>query len=166
MRRGHHARGEPLYLCSSFTCCVCKPNNLKNHWSSFHKSLLRADFAASALEDFTQGGFQTIIEDDDAPQTTQKTILCSGKIYWDLQKERKASHPDAPIRILRLEQLYPFPAAELTKMLGTKTQDITWVQEEPANGGAYLFVKQMLEELNIKTHYVGARRPPVPPRVP
>tara|TARA_Y100001954_G_scaffold223714_1_gene262341 strand:- start:2242 stop:5895 length:3654 start_codon:yes stop_codon:yes gene_type:complete len=120
-----------------------------------HKSLLRADFAASALEDFTQGGFQTIIEDDDAPQTTQKTILCSGKIYWDLQKERKASHPDAPIRILRLEQLYPFPAAELTKMLGTKTKDVTWVQEEPANGGAYLFVKQMLEELNIKTHYVG-----------
>ena len=120
-----------------------------------HKSLLRADFAASALQDFTQGGFQTIIDDENAPQNAQKNILCSGKIYWDLQRERHQSCPDTPIRILRLEQLYPFPTVELKHLLGTETKEVVWVQEEPANGGAYLFVKQMLEEIGIKTHYVG-----------
>ena len=70
-------------------------------------------------------------------------VLTSGKLYYDLQKGRDESKADH-VAVLRLEQLYPFPASEMGRALArySATAELVWAQEEPSNMGAWRFVRE------------------------
>ena len=112
------------------------------------KSLLRS--VGSPLEAFAQGGFKRLISDtqDIDPAKVTRLLLCSGKVYYDLVKGREKAK-DATLGIVRLEQLYPFPEAELSAVLAKmpKLAELYWVQEEPKNNGAWSFMIQYLQTL-------------------
>ena len=126
------------------------------------KSLLRNKDAGSPLSEFTKGGFQTVIgerdETIDANQVT-RLIACSGKVYYDLVKQRTEKKA-TDVAIIRVEQLYPFPhkalAAELKKY--PKLEEVVWCQDEPQNQGAWFFVQHnILENMSdgMKLAYAG-----------
>lgn len=108
------------------------------------KSLLRDPRAASPLTDCTQGGFQRVLPDPRRPslQAMSRVLLCSGKMYFDLETERARLGRD-DVAILRLEQLYPFPRAEIETLLADCRDgtNIIWVQEEPENMGAWRYLR-------------------------
>jgi 2-oxoglutarate dehydrogenase E1 component len=126
------------------------------------KSLLRNKEAASPLSEFTKGGFQTVLgERDDTIDAKQVTrlIMCSGKVYYDLVKQR-AERKIADAAIIRLEQLYPFPHKALTAELKKypKLEEVVWCQDEPQNQGAWFFVQHnILENMSdgMKLAYAG-----------
>ena len=104
------------------------------------KSMLRLKAAASAVSDFTTGSFRALIGSaggqDDAG--IRRVVLCAGKVYYDLaarQRELKS----AEVAIVRIERLYPLPVSELCAELARypHAESVTWVQEEPANMGAW-----------------------------
>ena len=102
------------------------------------KSMLRLKAAASKLEDFTSGHFQTVIPDPMVNNAT-RLIFCSGKIYHELFAER-AKLNELTTAIVRVEQLYPFPAAAFKAEIAKHpSANILWVQDEPANQGAWPF---------------------------
>jgi 2-oxoglutarate dehydrogenase E1 component len=114
------------------------------------KSLLRHPMAVSTIDDFTKMGFQEVIDDDAAKagaaatSKIKRVLLCSGKIYYDLlaaRTEKKASD----VAIVRIEQLYPWPATMLAAILAqyNNASEIFWVQEEPRNMGAWSFIFNM-----------------------
>ncbi|WP_445942397.1 multifunctional oxoglutarate decarboxylase/oxoglutarate dehydrogenase thiamine pyrophosphate-binding subunit/dihydrolipoyllysine-residue succinyltransferase subunit [Pseudonocardia sp. T1-2H] len=108
------------------------------------KSMLRNKAVVSPVSDFTGGRFRPVIDDpryrtDDGPAASvQKVLLCSGKIYWELAQHRDKQDIDN-VAIVRLEQLYPVPDRQLSGVLERypNAKDIRWVQEEPANQGAW-----------------------------
>ena len=106
------------------------------------KSLLRLPAAVSDLSELAEGGFQNVIPDATVdPKKVKKALLCSGKVYYDLVEARE-ERGVTEIALLRVEQLYPWPAEELQAATadyadGTPT---VWVQEEPENMGAWRFV--------------------------
>ncbi len=104
------------------------------------KSLLRHKEAVSSLEDLANGAFQTVLDDADvtAPEKIQRLVLCSGKVFYDLRETRRARGVDNAA-IVRLEQLYPFPEEEFTRVLSRYAQisEVVWCQEEPMNQGAW-----------------------------
>ena len=112
------------------------------------KSLLRHPLAMSSLQDLAEGKWQPVIDDADAaqkPDAIRRLILCSGKIYVDLVTSELRKQSDW-IAIVRVEQIYPFPAdllAELFKRYAN-LEEILWVQEEPRNMGAWAAVKPQL----------------------
>lgn len=104
------------------------------------KSLLRNPDAVSPLADLTHGKFQRVI-----PGTRPKAnrvVMCSGKVYYDLEAARKAANKE-DVDIIRLEQYYPFPKEELEKALALypANTEVIWLQEEPANMGAWWFIR-------------------------
>jgi 2-oxoglutarate dehydrogenase E1 component len=114
------------------------------------KSLLRLKAAVSDLDDFTTGTFRPVIGDTVEPAGVRRLLLCSGKIYYDLAAERARSER-TDIGIVRVEQLYPLPAAELMAELERYPEaELVWVQEEPANQGAWPFIA-----LNLPEHLAG-----------
>jgi 2-oxoglutarate dehydrogenase complex dehydrogenase (E1) component-like enzyme len=113
------------------------------------KSLLRLPEAASAIDEFTRGGFHAVISDAAADASAvQRVLLCSGKVYYDLAAERKRIS-DQGTAIVRLEQFYPFPKQQLVDELSryAKAADVCWVQEEPQNYGGWFFVEPRLRQL-------------------
>jgi len=104
------------------------------------KSLLRHADSVSPIEQFTQGQFETVIEDNIVEKTAaERVILCSGKVYFDLAHKRaELKRKDA---IVRIEQLYPTPKAALRAALNGYAEGtpVVWVQEEPRNMGAACF---------------------------
>ncbi|MBA3489145.1 MAG: multifunctional oxoglutarate decarboxylase/oxoglutarate dehydrogenase thiamine pyrophosphate-binding subunit/dihydrolipoyllysine-residue succinyltransferase subunit, partial [Longispora sp.] len=104
------------------------------------KSLLRHKLATSSVDDFTTGTFQPVIGDTSVTGA-RKVILCSGKVYYDLVQAR-AERGITDTAIIRVEQLYPKPVEELKAALALHAgaTEILWVQEEPANQGAWSFV--------------------------
>jgi 2-oxoglutarate dehydrogenase E1 component len=112
------------------------------------KSLLRAKRAVSRKADFTSGSFTPLLTDPVAtgPGVT-KVLLCSGKVYYDLLAHREANGI-ADTAILRFERLYPLPYRTLPSALdGYPDADVRWVQEEPANQGAWTFMAVNLPEI-------------------
>jgi 2-oxoglutarate dehydrogenase E1 component len=114
------------------------------------KSLLRHKAAVSEVDEFTTGTFQPVLPDPESPSSVRRLLLCSGKIYYDLAAARRDQQRH-DVAIARLEQLYPLPAeaigAELAKY---PDAEVVWVQEEPANQGAYSFLA-----LNLPEHLGG-----------
>ena len=104
------------------------------------KSLLRHKEAVSTLEELAEGKFYTVIDEVEAFERDkiERVVLCSGKVYYDLVSARREKHIDN-IAILRLEQLYPFPEADLLALLESypNMKDAVWCQEEPMNQGAW-----------------------------
>ncbi len=113
------------------------------------KSLLRHPLCVSPLEDFTQGKFKEVIDDETAdPAKVNKLVLCNGKLYYDLLAEREKLN-NQHIALVRVEQLYPFPIEQIMAIHAIYSQAKThiWAQEEPANMGAWNFVYQALSNL-------------------
>ena len=138
------------------------------------KSLLRLPAATSVVEDFSEGGFQPLIEDAIASQDAQKVervLLCSGKVYYDVIAEREKRFGDSigRVAVLRVEELYPWPKDELVASLGryNSAERVCWVQEEPANMGPWTFVRERIQDLllpQMKIEYAG-RVPSASPAV-
>ncbi len=127
------------------------------------KSLLRHPRSVSALTEFTEGRFENVIDDGRAadPDRVDRVIACSGKIYYALEAARAELEWGSSLAIVRLEQLYPFPEAELARILGryAKAGELYWVQEEPANQGAWDHVRWRMERLlgDRRLQYVGRK---------
>src|SRR5271169_5441809 len=111
------------------------------------KSMLRNPAASSSLADLGTARFQTVIPDR-GDGSAERVLLCSGKIGHELMAERKR-RKDTSTAIVCVEQLYPFPEAELAAEMDrhTRARDFVWVQEEPANMGALAFLLPRLERL-------------------
>lgn len=112
------------------------------------KSLLRLPAARSRAREFTDGHFQEVLPDptDGGGEGVTRVLLCSGKIFYELLGRRdKDARKD--VAILRLEQLYPFPAAQLARAMRgyPNARRLVWVQEEPENMGSYRFLHQRLD---------------------
>jgi len=129
------------------------------------KSLLRLPAATSLPEELTRGGFQPVLDDPEArerPGSVRRVLLCSGKVYYDLLNEREARLGESveEVAIVRVEELYPWPLERLTAILGAypSAERFFWVQEEPANMGAWTFVHDRLQPLlpeGRKLEYAG-----------
>ncbi|MGI5214563.1 multifunctional oxoglutarate decarboxylase/oxoglutarate dehydrogenase thiamine pyrophosphate-binding subunit/dihydrolipoyllysine-residue succinyltransferase subunit [Plantactinospora sp. CA-290183] len=125
------------------------------------KSLLRHKLCVSNVEDFTTGTFQPVLPDGagtagvtaPAPEAVKRVLLCTGKVYYDLVQAR-AERTITDTAIVRMEQLYPLPVEEVRAALAQypNAEDFAWVQEEPANQGAWSFVA-----LNLLEHLEGVR---------
>lgn len=111
------------------------------------KSLLRHPLAVNTLADLTERGFQNVIDEVDPvdPQKVTRLVMCSGKVYYDLLEKRRAEKLEH-VAIVRIEQLYPFPEADMNAMLDRyPNADINvWCQEEPLNQGAWLSIQPSL----------------------
>lgn len=111
------------------------------------KGMLRHPDAASPLRELIGGSFQTVIQDREVA-SSERIILCTGKIGHELRRERRR-RGDQRTAIIFLEQLFPLPEDELEAALAqhTNAREFLWVQEEPANMGALSFVVPQLERL-------------------
>jgi len=126
------------------------------------KSLLRNKEASSPLIEFTKGKFHTVLAERDEsidPQKVTRLLICSGKVYYDLAKER-TEKKIGDVAIIRLEQLYPFPHKALTTELKKypNLAEVVWCQDEPQNQGAWFFVQHnILENMSegMKLSYAG-----------
>ena len=104
------------------------------------KSLLRHPLAISEMDDLANTGFQNAIAeiDDLDPKNVKRVVMCAGKVYYDLLQERRNREQD-DVAIIRIEQLYPFPAEEVAEIMKDyqHVKDFVWCQEEPQNQGAW-----------------------------
>ncbi|MDJ0960685.1 MAG: multifunctional oxoglutarate decarboxylase/oxoglutarate dehydrogenase thiamine pyrophosphate-binding subunit/dihydrolipoyllysine-residue succinyltransferase subunit [Acidimicrobiia bacterium] len=108
------------------------------------KSLLRTKATYSALADLTETGLQRVIADPDVAGGARRVALCAGKIYYDLLAYQQ-QHEINDVAVVRVEQLYPFPAEELNKVLAPHGDaELVWVQEEPANMGSWRYMSRAL----------------------
>lgn len=126
------------------------------------KSLLRHPQVVSPIEEFTNGGFKEVIGDSYADKKqVKRVILCTGKIYYELfELQQKEKRKD--IAIIRLEQLHPFPEAQLDNLIDQyDNPTIVWAQEEPVNMGYWAYL--------LRTYYkrpgihIAARKPSASP---
>jgi 2-oxoglutarate decarboxylase len=173
-----HSSGRPerfLQLCAQDNMRVANPTTPANYFHLLRrqglspkrkplvvfspKSLLRHKLAVSSVNDFTQGKFQPVLGDagvNGQPLeggSVKRVLFCSGKVYYDLFQAR-AERGITDTAIVRMEQIYPLPVAELKAELAKypNAEDFAWVQEEPANQGAWSFVA-----LNLLEHLEGVR---------
>jgi len=125
------------------------------------KSLLRARQARSPVGAFTAGSFAEVLDDPAAgtegfdPQRVSRVVLCSGKIAYDALARRDELGADgASVAVVRVEQLYPWPAGHVDEVLRRypAAGEVVWLQEEPENMGAWNFVHGRLHSLLRDTH--------------
>ncbi len=122
------------------------------------KSLLRDKRVVSSVEEFTNGSFQTVIDDPTAKTKDVKTLVfCTGKFYYDLLEKKEELKRD-DVALVRLEQLFPLPATEIDALIKKyKTDDVVWAQEEPRNMGALSHI--LLNYEGATTFRFASRRP-------
>ncbi len=158
-----------LQLASEGNMTICCPSNSAQHFHMLRrhalskvkrplivmtpKSLLRLPEAGNHVTDFTSGVFQPLLVDELG--AAKRIVLCSGKVYYEVMaglKEKNISD----VRVVRLEQFYPLPKAELAEALKGKAKTIFWVQEEPKNMGAWHYMERALrEEFELQAQYIG-----------
>ena len=113
------------------------------------KSLLRHRLSVSTQTDLISGSFQTVIPEVESVRSgnVQRVVFCSGKVYYDLLEARQ-THGVENVAIVRIEQLYPFPADEYAEVIEQyrNAKDIVWCQEEPQNQGAWYQIRHRLQE--------------------
>ena len=133
------------------------------------KSLLRHPMAASGLEELSGGRFQTVLDDEEArghAEEIERLILVSGKFYTELAASDTRGKNDSTA-VVRVELLYPWPGEIIRGILDgyPNLREVAWAQEEPANMGAWTFVRPRLEELlggEVPLRYVGKPARPSP----
>ena len=110
------------------------------------KQPLRMKESRSHISEFTSGSFQEVLDD---PFVTDKSVvkrivMCSGKVAWDAMNERVKRN--APVAVIRVEQLYPFPLEQINEILTRypNAREIVWLQEEPENMGPWNFVEHLI----------------------
>ncbi|WP_284975320.1 multifunctional oxoglutarate decarboxylase/oxoglutarate dehydrogenase thiamine pyrophosphate-binding subunit/dihydrolipoyllysine-residue succinyltransferase subunit [Arthrobacter sp. efr-133-TYG-104] len=162
-----------LQMCAEDNMIVANPTTAASHFHLLRrqaysrprkpliiftpKQLLRLKGAASAVEDFTNGGFRPVIADPEVqPANVERVILVSGRLYYDLLSNRQKSG-DTSTAIIRVEQLYPLPKAEIDAELAKyPNADIVWAQDEPANQGPWPFMGlNLAPELDRKLRLVS-----------
>ncbi|CAH0273238.1 2-oxoglutarate dehydrogenase E1 component [Roseomonas sp. CECT 9278] len=126
------------------------------------KSLLRHKLAVSSIADFGPGSaFRYVIPETDAiapDDQVKRVVLCTGKVYYDLLAERREKGI-TDVAIVRVEQMFPFPATSLAKALAPyRNAEVVWCQEEPENMGAWTFMDRRIEKV-LKTLDIQAKRP-------
>ncbi len=119
------------------------------------KSLLRHPLAAAHAPELAEGTFHPVLDDaaaNERRRRVRRVVLCSGKVWADVQTRR--GHDD-DLALLRVEQLYPFPTEEVRALVHSYTdaRELVWLQEEPQNMGAWAHVRPALESL------LGGKRP-------
>ena len=128
------------------------------------KSMLRNKAAVSDIKDFTETKFRSVLEEPtyevgvgDRDKVT-RILLCSGKLYYDIAA-KKAKDKREDVAIVRIEQLYPVPNKRLAKTLAQypNAKEFCWVQEEPANQGAWPTFGLALPEL-LPDYLTGLKR--------
>jgi len=153
---------------------ICQPSNAAQyfhllrrqalrHWRKplivfTPKSMLRHPDASSAIEDFAQPHFRNVLPDIEINEA-KRILLCTGKIGHELRDERK-KRKDNSTAIVFLEQMYPFPEAELVAELEkhSSARDIVWVQEEPANMGAMFYMLPRLRHIAGERPVLSVKR--------
>ncbi|MBU1317570.1 MAG: 2-oxoglutarate dehydrogenase E1 component [candidate division Zixibacteria bacterium] len=117
------------------------------------KSLLRHPLCQSPIEDFLTGArFEPVIDDPNADaDRIRRVLFCSGKIYYDLVAEKIEKKRD-DVAIVRIEELYPIPIERVTDLSRkyTNAKDLCWVQEEPANMGAWPFISRKFSRFRLR----------------
>jgi 2-oxoglutarate dehydrogenase E1 component len=134
------------------------------------KSLLRHPLAASGIDQLAGGAFQPVLADASAAERAEavtRLVLCSGKVYVDLvgstedqRAERAALEGRERVGIGRVEELYPFPEAEIGALVASYPylREVVWVQEEPQNMGAWSYIAPRLEKmLELPLRYEGRK---------
>ena len=153
-----------LQLCAENNMQVCVPSNPAQMFHMLRrqmvgnykkplvvmtpKSLLRNKSSVSSLKELTDGSFQQIIIDqaDLAAEEVQRLVLCSGKIYFELN-DRRTQKQIKNIAIVRIEQLYPFPVKQYNEIIKKypNLKEVVWCQEEPKNQGAWYQIRHRLQ---------------------
>ncbi len=157
-----------LQLCAEHNMQVCIPSNPAQMFHLLRrqmmrsqrvplivmtpKSLLRHKLSVSAIEDLSEGSFQTVINETEKLdlKKVKRVVFCSGKVYYDLLEARSEQRL-GDVAIIRIEQLYPFPVADYATAMGNwpNATEIIWCQEEPKNQGAWYQVRhRLLEPMN------------------
>jgi 2-oxoglutarate dehydrogenase E1 component len=122
------------------------------------KSLLRLKEASATLEELVEGRFRPVIDDPRADhRQAKRLVVCSGKLYYDILA---AGERPPEIAVARLEQLYPFPVEEFSRLVKSYPvlEELVWAQEEPQNMGAWRATRHRLEQAlpyGIPLRYVG-----------
>jgi 2-oxoglutarate dehydrogenase E1 component len=160
-----------LQLCAEDNMRVAVPTTPANHFHLLRrqalspkkkplvvftpKSLLRHRLCVSSVEEFTTGTFQPVIPDAGISDNVgvKRVLFCSGKVFYDLVQAR-ADRGITDTAIVRIEQLYPLPVDEVRAAIASypNADDFAWIQEEPANQGAWTFIA-----LNLLEHLEGVR---------
>ncbi|MEW1806083.1 multifunctional oxoglutarate decarboxylase/oxoglutarate dehydrogenase thiamine pyrophosphate-binding subunit/dihydrolipoyllysine-residue succinyltransferase subunit [Pseudarthrobacter sp. NPDC080039] len=154
-----------LQLCAEDNMIVANPTTAASHFHLLRrqaysrprkpliiftpKQLLRLKAAASSVEDFTNGTFRPVIgEHEQLPATAvERVLLVSGRLYYDLLSTRQKTG-DKTTAIIRVEQLYPLPHAEIAAELAKyPNAEVVWAQDEPANQGPWPFIGLHLPEI-------------------
>ena len=129
------------------------------------KSLLRHPKARSPIADFFTGSFQTVLDDQERPDEVERLVICCGHLWYDLISRRRrliTENPKSPAsrtRIIRLEQIHPFPEEALKNLIGEspEAKHFIWAQEEPANRGAWNFLAQRLFGISGEPWFYAGR---------
>jgi 2-oxoglutarate dehydrogenase E1 component len=111
------------------------------------KSMLRHKLSTSTLAELAGGEFHTLIGDSLCPEPAKarRVVVCGGKVYYDLLEAAQA-RGSSDVAIIRVEQLYPFPRAELAAQLKRyPAREVVWCQEEPMNQGAWYQIQHHLQ---------------------
>lgn len=157
-----------LQLCANWNMQVCNITSPANYFHALRrqvkhnairlplvvmtpKSLLRHPACVSPLEDFTQGHFQELIDDSFVEtKKVKRVLMCTGKIYYELlERQQKDARKD--VAVVRLEQLYPMPENQMAALYEKYAHaEICWVQEEPKNMGAWLYLLRWDQNLKLK----------------
>jgi 2-oxoglutarate dehydrogenase E1 component len=162
-----HSNARPerfLQLCGANNISVVYPSTPAQHFHALRrqvlrkfrkplivlspKSLLRDPDVISQLSEFTVGKFETLLDDPRATNEAVGVIFCTGKIYYDLKRQLETTEYRKTIAIIRVEQLYPFDLVRAKSILSKYKQakNFVWAQEEPLNMGAWMFVRDYLEQ--------------------
>jgi 2-oxoglutarate dehydrogenase E1 component len=121
------------------------------------KSMLRHPDASSALAEFAADGFKNVLPDSSV-ENPRRLLICSGKIGHNLRVERE-KRKDTGVAIVFIEQLYPWPEAEVQAALDQHPRaEVVWVQEEPANMGALTYVMPHLRRMGRDRRIVSVKR--------
>jgi 2-oxoglutarate dehydrogenase E1 component len=147
-----------LQLCAENNMTVAQPSTPASHFHLLRrqaystprrplivftpKSMLRLKAASSSVEDFTNGTFRPVIDDEQGLEKNAVTrvLFCSGKVYWDLLAEAQKTG-DKTTAIVRVEQLYPTPVDEIKATYAQyPNAELFWVQDEPANQGPWTYI--------------------------
>ncbi len=152
-----------LQLCARDNIQVCQPSSAAQYFHLLRrqamrkwrkplvvftpKSMLRHPDAASPLADFSRPRFLNVIPDTEVPDA-QRVLVCTGKIGHELRVERRR-RKDTRTAIIFIEQLYPWPEADLAAALQQHphAREVVWVQEEPANMGAHFYARPRLRRV-------------------
>ncbi len=134
------------------------------------KSLLRSPRATSSVDELAEGRFEPVLLDrpfGGEPESVTRLVLCSGKVYVDLIGTTNEQHTErlsidgiSRVAVARVEELYPFPTAEVERALRSfpALREVVWLQEEPRNMGAWFYMEPRLRDLlprGIDLRYAG-----------